>query len=649
MDGRKPLADAFRSVVKKATASALNESELGIPSRPQTRSRGHIESESDADSEVFVDANTSPRRGDVSDPGNQTVVADPSVDPDTMSQPNPNNPTPGTSAQAAATAGSASSGNLTSTPSATGTRPRQHANSLPPSRAASPAVTGSQNPTPTGEAGGSSAGSSSSTSSIVTAGGYEDNDIEQAGLRVHLQRTKRAFIAYGQSGDRLKVTIDTEGSVGAVTAAHQQVDKAFEKASETATAMLEAIEESITFPTDAAKTRAINTTESNLQILTDVHVQNVGKAHDYLSKTKVASGQERGGAKLAQLKLPTFAGKVIEFRAFKDAFNAAVGRRRDLTNSEKLQYLKRSCAGDVSKLLEMFAIVDANYPRAMAALDERYGKTSAIMDATVKELRELNAATASVADQRRLIDEVKVLLSILDDVGSNCRRGFTARNIISDVKPKLRRDLISRWHIHIQDTNDDETDLDTFIRFVERELTHLQRTEEVKRGASKTSTDSDSKRSNNERKPAPKKGKIADRRRGGTALAGTESQSSPAREGAAAAGSSGGGAKGGRTQPKPKPSVSRRNDGAREQGKPDPNRKLCLFCGSNDHKPTACPKGQKMTPSARRSALSPHGCWRCLAGTHMRGKCSLPLKECGIDGCRGDHHAWIHAAFARKH
>ncbi|XP_043461993.1 uncharacterized protein LOC122498365 [Leptopilina heterotoma] len=76
--------------------------------------------------------------------------------------------------------------------------------------------------------------------------------------------------------------------------------------------------------------------------------------------------------KLPQATLPTFSGKVEEWLSFKDTFITMIHRRDDITNVEKLQYLKSVLKDEALRKIQVFAITDENYDRAWKLLQKSY-------------------------------------------------------------------------------------------------------------------------------------------------------------------------------------------------------------------------------------------------------------------------------------
>jgi len=62
--------------------------------------------------------------------------------------------------------------------------------------------------------------------------------------------------------------------------------------------------------------------------------------------------------------LPTFDGGFEGWLSFKNAFNNLIGAQTDLSDIDKLQYLKSALVGNAANKLRIFEIDGLNYTKA---------------------------------------------------------------------------------------------------------------------------------------------------------------------------------------------------------------------------------------------------------------------------------------------
>uniref|UniRef100_T1IS22 Uncharacterized protein n=1 Tax=Strigamia maritima TaxID=126957 RepID=T1IS22_STRMM len=70
----------------------------------------------------------------------------------------------------------------------------------------------------------------------------------------------------------------------------------------------------------------------------------------------IASPGRRPNTYLPKLPLATFQGDLLQWPSFIDMFEAAINSNVNLTNLEKMQYLKSACSGPAAKVIEWFPI-----------------------------------------------------------------------------------------------------------------------------------------------------------------------------------------------------------------------------------------------------------------------------------------------------
>ena len=102
--------------------------------------------------------------------------------------------------------------------------------------------------------------------------------------------------------------------------------------------------------------------------------------------------------KLPTLNLPTFDGNPLDYTHFWDMFNSAVNSRRDISDSQKLSYLKGQLKGEALKLLGGLNTTDANYQEAVKLLADTFGDSKRIIQSHLHALFDLESPLASSDD-----------------------------------------------------------------------------------------------------------------------------------------------------------------------------------------------------------------------------------------------------------
>ena len=109
--------------------------------------------------------------------------------------------------------------------------------------------------------------------------------------------------------------------------------------------------------------------------------------------------------KLPKLTLPSFSGKYTQWVSFWDQFTTLVDSERDMTNVEKLSYLKLALKGDAAQIDSSLLVTDTNYDIAKRKLEERYNNKRSIVKAHLASIHALPAIKKeSSIELRKLLE-----------------------------------------------------------------------------------------------------------------------------------------------------------------------------------------------------------------------------------------------------
>ncbi|GAB0095822.1 uncharacterized protein DMENIID0001_112520 [Sergentomyia squamirostris] len=121
--------------------------------------------------------------------------------------------------------------------------------------------------------------------------------------------------------------------------------------------------------------------------------------------------------KLPTLNLPTFSGGYAAFPAFKDLFTSAVIVREDLSDSQKLQFLKTTLSGDAEKIIKHFAPTDENFKPAWDLLVKRFDRKGALAAELINkfvDMPTIKAENENEASTQKLMIEGEEILRLLE-------------------------------------------------------------------------------------------------------------------------------------------------------------------------------------------------------------------------------------------
>lgn len=149
--------------------------------------------------------------------------------------------------------------------------------------------------------------------------------------------------------------------------------------------------------------------------------------------------------KLPTIGLPSFSGRIEEWLSFRDLFTASVENNKSLSPAQKLQYLKLSCKGDASKIIQSIPLEDSKYAIAWDLLKERFSNKRELIYTQIKKIISLpnvnSESTSSILNIVDTLNESVRSFEILDQKVS----GFSETLIIYLILQKLDQNIKIWW------------------------------------------------------------------------------------------------------------------------------------------------------------------------------------------------------------
>ena len=122
------------------------------------------------------------------------------------------------------------------------------------------------------------------------------------------------------------------------------------------------------------------------------------------------------GVKLPKIVLRKFSGDPLDWKSFKETFEAAVHG----SDREKFTYLKTYLDKSALQAIEGFPLTNENYTAAWQLLDERYGNEQLIISCHMNNLIKLDSIIQlSVKEMRKLHDTIESNVRALRSLGIN--------------------------------------------------------------------------------------------------------------------------------------------------------------------------------------------------------------------------------------
>ncbi|XP_071641515.1 uncharacterized protein [Temnothorax longispinosus] len=181
--------------------------------------------------------------------------------------------------------------------------------------------------------------------------------------------------------------------------------------------------------------------------------------------------------KLPEAQLPTFDGKYENWLSFKNAFRNMIGSQTDLSDVDKLHYLKSALIDDAANKVRIFAIDGINYVNAWELLERSYEvkrvlisrHLSLILNTPVLDKETMNGLSKLADDTQQ---HVASLAALNVTVGSEM--------IVHILESKLPKVTLERWEASLE--RDEFPKLDQLYEFLYKSAVCASRKERAKIG-----------------------------------------------------------------------------------------------------------------------------------------------------------------------
>ncbi|XP_054709666.1 uncharacterized protein LOC129219330 [Uloborus diversus] len=171
---------------------------------------------------------------------------------------------------------------------------------------------------------------------------------------------------------------------------------------------------------------------------------------------------KKASMKLPKIPLPTFSGKFEEWNLFKTQFNSLINENPELSESEKLHYLRGSLKGE-AKILET---TDDSFSSLFKALEQRDENKRIIVDCHINNILNIQPIKhESAKDLRIILDNVKKNLRSLKLLDF-ARDKLSNAILLNVVLEKLDRETRKQYELTLKDK--EVPDFDALLEFLER-------------------------------------------------------------------------------------------------------------------------------------------------------------------------------------
>ncbi len=193
----------------------------------------------------------------------------------------------------------------------------------------------------------------------------------------------------------------------------------------------------------------LNHIERNILFDLSLAIKKLLRAHDPPS---ISSMPDPSEVKLSKLDVPTFDGNILNWKAFWEQFDVSVHSRTNLTDTEKLAYLRHALKdGSAKTSIEGLSRSGDHYNEALTCLKSRYDRPRLIHQAHVQKILEVpNLKDGTGRELRRLHDVAQQHLRALKALGHEPSGSF----VTSLLELKLDVNTMFEWQRHSQSSHD---------------------------------------------------------------------------------------------------------------------------------------------------------------------------------------------------
>lgn len=157
--------------------------------------------------------------------------------------------------------------------------------------------------------------------------------------------------------------------------------------------------------------------------------------------------------------LPEFSGAYLDWEPFRDAFEGMVINRTDISDVQRLMFLKRALKGDAALLVRNIQTTAANFQGAWEAVCRRYSNPRLLVSAHLTSLFNLAPARHdSAAEMRALLDRSTEELRALSQMGRPVQHWDDL--IIFLLLSRLDSTSREEWQLHLTTTDSQKKTVD---------------------------------------------------------------------------------------------------------------------------------------------------------------------------------------------
>lgn len=172
---------------------------------------------------------------------------------------------------------------------------------------------------------------------------------------------------------------------------------------------------------------------------------------------------------LPKLELPKFTGSYEAWPGFSDSFQSSIGSNNNISNAQKLSYLRSCLTGKAFDKIDSLTITDANYAVAWGLLKKSYDDPNVFIDKHIQAFFNLPACTKTSARSiGTILDSSRKHYCALQAL----QKPFLEMFPIYAVTSKLDEETRTKWKEYVQGSQ--EPSMNTLLDFLHNRVKVLE-------------------------------------------------------------------------------------------------------------------------------------------------------------------------------
>ncbi|XP_072375254.1 uncharacterized protein [Diabrotica undecimpunctata] len=203
-----------------------------------------------------------------------------------------------------------------------------------------------------------------------------------------------------------------------------------------------------------------------------------------LEITNTGSANKQMAVKLPEISINKFSGQVSDFESFYELFDTLIIKNQSLSDIQRFLYLKSYLQGDSLKLVDSLKVTNENFSIALDILKNRYQNKVTIINSYLTEILDIpTLRNSSPQILRNFLTTVTKNMQLLKNLQ------FSSSELIDIILVFLlqsKLDFSTRRLFETERNHTDITNLDAFLKFLEKRCIVLESLENTNPRQTKT-------------------------------------------------------------------------------------------------------------------------------------------------------------------